>query len=477
MAALAGDASSRRYFRAALSGTRAPSSVVIMALPAESSLPLSSEELAIFKEPLNELPFLNLHRFLTGIGARVPKLFGHWENQGILILEDLGDTALWNQVQGLPEEEVLAWYRRAIDELLLLQIAGTHARDENCIAFQQRFDYRLYMWEFEHFLEYGLEKRPGAAVSSHALALLREVFAGLARRLDSETPWFNHRDYHSWNLMVHDDAVAVIDFQDALLAPAQYDLASLLNDRITDTVITARLEECLLQYYMEQRAARTGTALSADAFREIYLLSAIQRDLKVVGRFCYLDVAKGKPGYKKFIPGTLRRLKRNLARVAETEKIIPILAAALPGDAMKAMVFAAGEGRRLRPITEKTPKPLVPVAGRPMIDYPLLLLRHYAINEIIINLHHLGDQVEDYLGDGAKFGLRICYSKESELLDTGGGLLKAKAFLQDATFIVINTDVLIDLPLAEVLGVSPPQPKRLQPWCSVPTRTPIVTAR
>jgi aminoglycoside/choline kinase family phosphotransferase len=326
VAPLAGDASSRRYFRASLRGTGKPSSVIVMALPPESSLPLSSEELAVFKEPLKELPFLNLHRFLTGIGARVPKLFGAWEEQGILILEDLGDTALWDKVQGLPEAEVLAWYQRAIDELLLLQIAGTKARDENCIAFQQRFDYRLYMWEFEHFLEYGLVKRPGALVSERALDELGEVFAGIARRLDKESPCFNHRDYHSWNLMIHEGAVAVIDFQDALLAPAQYDLASLLNDRITDTVITPRLEERLLQHYMDQRAALTGTALVADAFRVVYLLSAIQRDLKVVGRFWYLDVVKGKPGYKKFIPGTLRRLKRNLARLPETEKVIPILA-------------------------------------------------------------------------------------------------------------------------------------------------------
>jgi NDP-sugar pyrophosphorylase family protein len=119
---------------------------------------------------------------------------------------------------------------------------------------------------------------------------------------------------------------------------------------------------------------------------------------------------------------------------------------------MKAMVFAAGEGQRLRPITAKIPKALVPVAGRPMIDYPLLLLRHYGATEIIINLHHLGDQVESYLGDGAGIGLKICYSKEAALLDTGGGLLKAQPFLQDATFIVINTDVLIDLPLPEVLA-------------------------
>jgi aminoglycoside/choline kinase family phosphotransferase len=323
---LAGDASSRRYFRAAVAQAGGPSSVIVMALPAASSLPLSSEELAVFKEPLKELPFLTLQRFLSGIGVRVPELYGHWETPGILLLEDLGDTALWDKVQGLPEEDIRAWYQRAVDELLVLQIRGTLARDEACIAFQQRFDYRLYMWEFEHFLEYGLEKLPGAAPGKSALDELRLVFAAIARRLDRETPCLNHRDYHSWNLMVHDGAVAVIDFQDALLAPPQYDLASLLNDRITDTVITPRLEEQLLQYYMAERAGRTKEALNPELFRDVYLLSAIQRDLKVVGRFWYLDIVKGKPGYKKFIPGTLRRLKRNLARLPQTEKVVSILA-------------------------------------------------------------------------------------------------------------------------------------------------------
>ena len=323
---LAGDASSRRYFRATLAHAKAPSSIIVMALPAESSLPLSSEELTVFKEPLKELPFLNLHRFLSSIGARVPKLYGHWEQEGILILEDLGDTALWDKVQGLPERDVYAWYERAIDELLLLQIKGTRARDDTCIAFQQRFDYRLYMWEFEHFLEYGLEKRPGTAARKKTLDELRAVFAAIASRLDSQTPCLNHRDYHSWNLMVHDGAVAVIDFQDALLAPPQYDLASLLNDRITDTVISPGREERLVGYYRRQRAAQTETVLHTDEFLEIYLLSVIQRDLKVVGRFYYLDIVKGKPGYMKFIPPTLRRLKRNLARLPQTERIIPILA-------------------------------------------------------------------------------------------------------------------------------------------------------
>jgi NDP-sugar pyrophosphorylase family protein len=119
---------------------------------------------------------------------------------------------------------------------------------------------------------------------------------------------------------------------------------------------------------------------------------------------------------------------------------------------MKAMVLAAGQGTRLRPLTDCNPKALIPVAGRAMIEYPLRLLRHYGIREIVINLHHHGDQIEKYLGSGEKHDVQIIYSNEPELLDTGGGLLKARPFLEEGTFIVINTDVLIDLPLDDLVA-------------------------
>ena len=119
---------------------------------------------------------------------------------------------------------------------------------------------------------------------------------------------------------------------------------------------------------------------------------------------------------------------------------------------MKAMIFAAGFGTRLRPATDRLPKALIPVAGRPMIEYPLLLLRHYGIHEVIVNLHHLGERIAAHLEDGQKLGIKISYSREPELLDTGGGLLRAKPFLRDGPFVVINSDVLIDLPLAETIA-------------------------
>src|SRR5262245_53380463 len=323
---LAGDASSRRYYRAKVAGCAAPSSGIIMGLASGSLLPVSSEELGMFKKPLDELPFLNVHRFLTGIGVKVPRLYTQSMDEGLLFLEDLGDLALWDKVQGLSSSEILTWYQKAIDELLVLQIRGTEERDESCIAFQQRFDYRLYMWEFDHFLEFGLEKRPGTNVDQTSKTKLRSVFVEIAQRLDRLTPCLSHRDYHSWNLMIHDEVVAVIDFQDALLAPPQYDLASLLNDRITDSIIQPDLEEKLIDYYVTKRFDIGREYINRDEFTEMYLLSVIQRDLKVVGRFYYLDVVKGKSAYKKFIPPTVRRLKRNFARLPQTEKLIPILA-------------------------------------------------------------------------------------------------------------------------------------------------------
>ena len=325
LVALAGDASSRRYYRAMLNGSSDPRSMVIMQLPAGSSLPLSSEELAIFKEAPKELPFLNVQRFLSKIGVRVPRLYGSWEGDGILFLEDLGDQALWDRVQNLSESEAAAWYRKAIDELLLLQLQGTACRDETCIAFQQRFDYRLYMWEFDHFLQYGLRERPDVEIAPAVTDELRGRFDAIARALEAEPVCLSHRDYHSWNLMIHSNQVAVIDFQDALLAPPQYDLASLLNDRITDSIVTPELEDELLRYYVTRRKDLSGETVSADGFNQIYLLSAIQRDLKVVGRFYYLDIVKGKPAYMKFVPPTLRRLKRNLARLPETRPVIALL--------------------------------------------------------------------------------------------------------------------------------------------------------
>lgn len=323
---LAGDASSRRYFRAALDAPEGPGSIIVMSWN-DSGLPVSSEELVVFDKPPEELPFLNVHRFLEAAGVRVPAVHGHWVHQGLMLLEDLGDVCLWDRVREASEAEVVRWYQKAIDELLVLQIGGTRGRNEQCMAFRQAFDERLYLWEFAHFIEYGLEAGDKGSLPAAERRLLDEAFTRIARHLSGQRRVLNHRDYHSWNLMVHEGAVVVIDFQDALLAPAQYDLASLLNDRETDQVVTPAVEERLLDYYLN-RLDEWGEARPVrDEFRETYVLSALQRDFKVVGRFRYLDLVKDKPGYKRYIPPTLVRIGRNLRRAPGLEHLVPVLAA------------------------------------------------------------------------------------------------------------------------------------------------------
>lgn len=115
------------------------------------------------------------------------------------------------------------------------------------------------------------------------------------------------------------------------------------------------------------------------------------------------------------------------------------------------MVLAAGFGSRLRPLTDNVPKPLVPVGAHPMIAYPLAVLRAAGIREVLVNLHHLGDQIRTALGDGSAYGLSISYSAEDPILDTGGAIEKAREFFAGDRFVVINSDILIDLPLADVI--------------------------
>ncbi len=117
---------------------------------------------------------------------------------------------------------------------------------------------------------------------------------------------------------------------------------------------------------------------------------------------------------------------------------------------MKAMLLAAGLGTRMRPLTDSTPKPLLPVAGRPLIEHHLLRLQAAGFRDIVINHAWLGEQIETALGDGGRFGLSIRYSPEGTPLETGGGIFRALPLLGDAPFLVMSSDIWIDHPLASL---------------------------
>lgn len=120
---------------------------------------------------------------------------------------------------------------------------------------------------------------------------------------------------------------------------------------------------------------------------------------------------------------------------------------------MRAIILAAGLGTRMRPLTLETPKPLLQIAGRPMIEHHIIRLRDAGVSEIVINHAWLGEQIEDRLGDGTKLGVSIRYSAESEPLETAGGIAKALPLVapdQETPFLVVNGDIYCDYPFAQL---------------------------
>lgn len=122
-----------------------------------------------------------------------------------------------------------------------------------------------------------------------------------------------------------------------------------------------------------------------------------------------------------------------------------------PSD-FKAMIFAAGLGTRLKPFTENSPKALFKINGKPLLQRNIEYLKSYGITDFIINVHHFADQIEEYLAENNQFGVDISISDErEELLETGGGLLKAQSFLDDKPFLVMNSDILTDMHLDKLI--------------------------
>jgi MurNAc alpha-1-phosphate uridylyltransferase len=118
---------------------------------------------------------------------------------------------------------------------------------------------------------------------------------------------------------------------------------------------------------------------------------------------------------------------------------------------MKAMILAAGKGERLRPLTLHTPKPLVRAGGVPLIEYHLRAIKSAGFEDVVINHAWLGQQIEDYLGDGRELGLKIGYSPEGEPLETGGGIFRALPLLGEQPFLVVNGDIWVDFDFSSLM--------------------------
>ena len=317
---LPGGAGNRTYWR--VHALDDPHSAIVMELPAD---PVKSEEASKDHAP-PELPFLNVHRYLTRIGVRVPLILLDAAKDGFLVIEDLTDRTLEKALQEGQDREKL--YAQAIDALARLRAHAERSPDPSCLAWTRGFDYDLYHWEFEHFIEYGLLGR-GAKPTDAELQVLRREFARISLELAAAPRSFTHRDYQSRNIMVTDAGEqVVIDFQDALQGPRQYDLVALLRDSYVE--LDRPLIDRMLRRYLEILPQEGGPALPPEEFIGFFDLLTVQRKLKDAGRFVFIDQVKKNPSFLVHIPSSLRYVRDALKRRPELREVHEILAAHVP---------------------------------------------------------------------------------------------------------------------------------------------------
>jgi hypothetical protein len=314
---LAGHASLRSYWRVGAP----PDALVVMVLPPDAK----PEEVTKGAAPAVN-PFVDVQRYLAALGVRVPAIHAFYEAEGLMVLEDLGDEMLETRLlAGAPRAPL---YEAAIDQLARLR-ARAEARPGGCVAFTRAFDVDLYRWELEHFVEWGLEAWKGARLSPAERGLADRELDRIARALDAEPKGFTHRDYQSRNLMVLPSGEqAVIDFQDALLGPRQYDLVALLRDSYVE--LDGPFVEEMLRRYLARLEAEGGPRLEYGPFRETFDLLTVQRKLKDAGRFVFIDRVKKNPGFLVSIPASLRYVRDAFARRPDLAELRAMLARHVP---------------------------------------------------------------------------------------------------------------------------------------------------
>ena len=320
---LRGDASNRRYYRLHITGQVQPRTFVVMELSEPEGFKKSEEKVSSSRIPIRELPYINILRYLAACGVAVPELYYYEEKKGWLFLEDLGDVTLRDELKGRDLETHRRYYIQAIDELLRIQVQGTRLDNPNCIAFGRAFDPPLLMWEFDHFLEYGVEVHQQKKMAPTDLQRARTAFEEMIRPLVAEPRYLTHRDYHSRNLMIQEGKIRVLDFQDALMGPAQYDLASLLRDSYLS--LPEDLIGELIDYYIDRKQDLEGVRVDRQQFLRLFDFMSIQRNLKAAGRFAYIDAVKHNPNYLQFIPPTLGYVRKNLSKYPELGELQKIL--------------------------------------------------------------------------------------------------------------------------------------------------------
>lgn len=300
-----GDASTRRYYR----------------VETVSGLTLVLMRMDAFSDSGDQLPFLVMQKHLNEAKVDVPQVLDFDPEQGMILLEDLGDVTLLKKLQTVSSPDTERHiYEKVIDSLVHLQVNASPSKKPASIeAYRLRFDFEKLMWEVNFTVEHFYKNYLKRSIQPGDLRIFEAEFGKICAALAAEPLVLTHRDFHSRNVMVvprgSDERFVMIDFQDARMGPAQYDLASLLRDSYY------QLEEsqidCLIDYYVARYEAVSGYSLSRPEFRRIFDWMSVQRNFKAIGSFSSFMNNRGDATYLKYIGNTFENIRRTLLKYPE----------------------------------------------------------------------------------------------------------------------------------------------------------------
>jgi hypothetical protein len=294
------DASFRRYFRV----TRDTDSYIVMDAPPDKE---------------DSAPFLKVARLLAGMDLNVPIVLARDMDRGFLLLSDLGSRQYLDELPKPGAAERL--YADALAALRTMQTADPAVARE-----LPRYDRALLLREMELMPEWFLRHHLGVIIGTEERSMLSALFESLVQAAAPQPAVFVHRDYHSRNLLVTpQDNPGILDFQDAVLGPVTYDLASLLKDCYIAWP-PARVRAWVLEY--REKLLEGGFALTAGAaeFIRWFDLTGLQRHIKVLGIFARLFYRDGKPQYLKDLPRVLDYVRDTASSYAESAPFADFLA-------------------------------------------------------------------------------------------------------------------------------------------------------
>jgi aminoglycoside/choline kinase family phosphotransferase len=247
--------------------------------------------------------YVDIARFLNGAGVPVPEIHHHDPEEGLIWMQDLGEQDLWSfrNASWTPRR---ALYESTLDGVLRMHTQATDLAAGADLRLERVFDADLYLWEQGYFFENCLGnyfQTPESELTElAALPALREATTALAAR----PRMLVHRDFQSQNVMIHEGAAWLIDFQGMRYGLAQYDLASLLYDPY---VALTSDERCELLAFYKKRLEQNGTPVDSD-FDEIFRWCALQRLMQALGAYGFLGLKKNRPDFLAHTPVALRSL-------------------------------------------------------------------------------------------------------------------------------------------------------------------------